>query len=227
MRFDPRQHQRLGGQPFQLLGNGSAEGGVPVASPRPAVPGSRRTVPEPIGTSPQMARSTVDLPEPDSPTMPKLSPGSTRNDVASTATDRRGAYAVIGAGPHGLSALKALLQHGIDGSANLLADRGRDKDALPLSRESLALRRKFTKGDAVPLARALVKGGLPVLEITLRTATAMAALEAIAKAGKNDCQTATHSCAGTSTADADAASWIYLPAGTCEKLADGSLEPKA
>jgi hypothetical protein len=35
--------------------------------------------------------------------------------------------------------------------------------------------------DAVPLARALVKGGLPVLEITLRTATAMAALEAIAR----------------------------------------------
>jgi 2-dehydro-3-deoxyphosphogluconate aldolase/(4S)-4-hydroxy-2-oxoglutarate aldolase len=35
--------------------------------------------------------------------------------------------------------------------------------------------------DAVPLARALVKGGLPVLEITLRTRTAMAALEAIAK----------------------------------------------
>jgi 2-dehydro-3-deoxyphosphogluconate aldolase / (4S)-4-hydroxy-2-oxoglutarate aldolase len=35
--------------------------------------------------------------------------------------------------------------------------------------------------DAVPLARALVKGGLPVLEITLRTATAMAALEDIAR----------------------------------------------
>ncbi len=33
--------------------------------------------------------------------------------------------------------------------------------------------------DAVPLARALVRGGLPVLEITLRTA--MAAIEAIAK----------------------------------------------
>ena len=37
------------------------------------------------------------------------------------------------------------------------------------------------KADAVPLARALVKGGLPVLEITLRTATAMAALEAITR----------------------------------------------
>jgi 2-dehydro-3-deoxyphosphogluconate aldolase/(4S)-4-hydroxy-2-oxoglutarate aldolase len=34
--------------------------------------------------------------------------------------------------------------------------------------------------DAVPLARALVDGGLPVLEITLRTAAAMAALKAIA-----------------------------------------------
>ncbi len=34
---------------------------------------------------------------------------------------------------------------------------------------------------AVPLARALVKGGLPVLEITLRTETAMQALELIAR----------------------------------------------
>ena len=49
----------------------------------------------------------------------------------------------------------------------------------------------------------------------------------VAKAGKNDCQTATHSCAGTSTTDADASSWIYLPTGTCEKLAGGSLQPKA
>ena len=34
--------------------------------------------------------------------------------------------------------------------------------------------------DAVPLARALVDGGLPVLEITLRTPVALAAIEAIA-----------------------------------------------
>jgi len=49
----------------------------------------------------------------------------------------------------------------------------------------------------------------------------------IAKAGKNDCQTATHSCAGTSTKDADGSSWIYVPAGTCTKIAGGSLKPKA
>ncbi len=35
--------------------------------------------------------------------------------------------------------------------------------------------------DAVPLARALVKGGLPVLEITLRTAAALESLRAIAQ----------------------------------------------
>ncbi|HMV39255.1 MAG TPA: keto-deoxy-phosphogluconate aldolase, partial [Plasticicumulans sp.] len=33
---------------------------------------------------------------------------------------------------------------------------------------------------AVPLARALVAGGLPVLEVTLRTAAALPAIEAIA-----------------------------------------------
>jgi len=35
--------------------------------------------------------------------------------------------------------------------------------------------------DAVPLARALVKGGLPVLEITFRTSAALEALAAIAR----------------------------------------------
>jgi 2-dehydro-3-deoxyphosphogluconate aldolase/(4S)-4-hydroxy-2-oxoglutarate aldolase len=35
--------------------------------------------------------------------------------------------------------------------------------------------------DAAPLARALVKGGLPVLEVTLRTAAAVAALAAIVR----------------------------------------------
>ena len=34
-------------------------------------------------------------------------------------------------------------------------------------------------GDAVPLARALVEGGLPVLEVTLRTAAALPAIERI------------------------------------------------
>jgi uncharacterized membrane protein len=49
----------------------------------------------------------------------------------------------------------------------------------------------------------------------------------IAKAGKNDCETRTSSCAGTSRRDGQADAWIYVPAGTCGKLAGGSTEPKA
>ena len=47
----------------------------------------------------------------------------------------------------------------------------------------------------------------------------------IAQAGKNDCQTATHSCAGTATKANDPASWIYVPAGTCAKIAGGHMQP--
>jgi uncharacterized membrane protein len=49
----------------------------------------------------------------------------------------------------------------------------------------------------------------------------------IAKAGLNDCQTPGHSCAGTSTKNNDGAGWIYIPAGTCQKIAGGRLMPKA
>ena len=39
----------------------------------------------------------------------------------------------------------------------------------------------------------------------------------VSKAGKNDCQTATSSCAGTSKKDAEASAWLSVPKGTCEK----------
>ena len=48
----------------------------------------------------------------------------------------------------------------------------------------------------------------------------------IVEAGKNDCQTATSSCAGTATEDRQADAWIYVPKGTCDKIVGGSLEPK-
>ena len=49
----------------------------------------------------------------------------------------------------------------------------------------------------------------------------------VVKAGLNDCQTATHSCAGTATADNQKDSWIYVPAGTCTKITGASTQPKA
>lgn len=49
----------------------------------------------------------------------------------------------------------------------------------------------------------------------------------IAEAGKNDCQTATSSCAGTATEDGQPDAWIYVLKGTCDKIVGGSTEPKA
>lgn len=49
----------------------------------------------------------------------------------------------------------------------------------------------------------------------------------VSKAGKNDCQTANSSCAGTSRRDGQKDAWIYVPAGTCERLVGGSNQPRA
>ena len=49
----------------------------------------------------------------------------------------------------------------------------------------------------------------------------------VAKAGKNDCGTSKGSCAGTIKMDHDAEAWIYVPKGTCEKIAGGSVTDKA
>ncbi len=45
----------------------------------------------------------------------------------------------------------------------------------------------------------------------------------VAKAGANDCKAGSHDCAGMSTVNGDPASFVVLPAGTCEKIAGGSL----
>jgi uncharacterized membrane protein len=47
----------------------------------------------------------------------------------------------------------------------------------------------------------------------------------IVKAGHNDCFSPTHACGATSTKDNDPQSWIYVPAGTCEKIVGGALAP--
>ena len=48
----------------------------------------------------------------------------------------------------------------------------------------------------------------------------------ISVAGKNDCSTRGHSCAGDATRDRDPNSWIYVPVGTCTKIEGGSTIPK-
>jgi uncharacterized membrane protein len=48
----------------------------------------------------------------------------------------------------------------------------------------------------------------------------------IVKAGKNDCGTSKSSCAGTAKVDRDAEAWVFVPKGTCEKIAGGTVTDK-
>jgi uncharacterized membrane protein len=49
----------------------------------------------------------------------------------------------------------------------------------------------------------------------------------IAKAGKNDCAaTGNSSCAGTSKLNGDPKAWIYVAEGYCDRIVNGSLQPK-
>jgi uncharacterized membrane protein len=45
----------------------------------------------------------------------------------------------------------------------------------------------------------------------------------VAKAGKNDCASATNSCAGSVGKDRDPGAWIFVPKGTCDKIAGGKV----
>ncbi|HCO43634.1 MAG TPA: hypothetical protein DCZ11_08325 [Gammaproteobacteria bacterium] len=82
--------------------------------------------------------------------------------------------------------------------------------------------------DANKLAHAAFAAVL-ALGLSAATGTAVAAdmekCYGIAKAGKNDCQTASSSCAGTAKEDRQPDAFIAVPKGTCDKIAGGSTTP--
>ena len=49
----------------------------------------------------------------------------------------------------------------------------------------------------------------------------------VARAGQNDCATASNSCAGTTTSDGQKDAFLYVPTGICAKIAGASLTPKS
>ena len=49
----------------------------------------------------------------------------------------------------------------------------------------------------------------------------------IAEAGKNDCGTAAHGCAGQAKTDKDPTDWKYVPKGECEKMGGKVAKPEA
>jgi len=45
----------------------------------------------------------------------------------------------------------------------------------------------------------------------------------IAKAGKNDCATSTNDCHGHVTSNNNPEAWVYVPKGTCDRIAGGRV----
>jgi uncharacterized membrane protein len=74
---------------------------------------------------------------------------------------------------------------------------------------------------------ALTSGGL-LASTTAQAAGAVVCAEqercyGIAKAGKNDCATSSSVCSGSAKEDNLKSAWIYVPKGTCQKVAGGTL----
>lgn len=46
----------------------------------------------------------------------------------------------------------------------------------------------------------------------------------IAKAGRNDCGTSVHNCAGEAKMDRDAAEWLLTPTGLCDRIAGAQMK---
>ncbi len=83
---------------------------------------------------------------------------------------------------------------------------------------------------APTLTEAQIKAGFTPQNLghTVPTPTAYKAEKCygIAKAGLNDCAArGVHSCSATSKLDNDPSSWIYVPAGYCERISGAKLTP--
>ncbi len=78
------------------------------------------------------------------------------------------------------------------------------------------------------LVKASVTGLIAVAAVAVATdeAHAKKGMEkcfGVVKAGMNGCATSKHSCMSMAKTDGDASEWIYLPKGTCDKLAGGKV----
>jgi uncharacterized membrane protein len=70
---------------------------------------------------------------------------------------------------------------------------------------------------------ALAVAGAAIGGVAMAADGGMEQCAGIIKAGKNDCATSTNACHGHVAKDASPEAWIYLPKGTCERLAGGRV----
>lgn len=72
-------------------------------------------------------------------------------------------------------------------------------------------------------AIAALVGGAAVAANTAAAKDGFEKCAGIAKAHMNDCANKMHSCAGQAAKDADPNEWVYVPTGTCAKIAGGKV----
>ncbi len=75
----------------------------------------------------------------------------------------------------------------------------------------------------VTAALAALVGGAAVAASTASAKDGYEKCAGIARAHMNDCASKAHSCAGQSTKDRDPNEWVYVPTGTCAKIAGGTV----
>lgn len=74
------------------------------------------------------------------------------------------------------------------------------------------------------IAGALALGLSAVSPAALAGKAGFEKCQGIVKAGMNDCGTSKHGCAGQAASDNLADEWVYVPEGTCKKIAGGSIK---
>ena len=83
---------------------------------------------------------------------------------------------------------------------------------------------QFSKSLQTVTALAVFVAGAAVIAPDVQAKEGFEKCAGIVKAGKNDCAANGHSCAGKAKKDGDANEWIYVPAGTCNKIVGGKVK---
>jgi len=83
--------------------------------------------------------------------------------------------------------------------------------------------------DTQNLVKTALTGAMAIGLITVSSAAlagkpGMEKCTGISKAGKNDCGTSQHACAGMAKTDGEAEEWLYVPEGTCDKIPGGKVK---
>ncbi len=79
------------------------------------------------------------------------------------------------------------------------------------------------KSITTALATLMALGAITSSQAMAAEGDGMEKCAGVIKAGKNDCATSKNQCHGHITTDSDPEAWIFVPIGTCEKIAGANV----